>query len=129
MYQHSFCELGLKLAVNRSEQKRDDKRQTTNQQPESSAISASSLTGLDFSWAGLVCSWSGLGWAGLGWAGLPRWLGWLSWLGWLRAGPAGWSPAASHHVRWYGRRCLDDCRVIAASANLYATSCLSAAAR
>ena len=62
MYQLSFCELGLKLAVIRSEQKRDE--HPTDQQPDSSAISASSLIGLG--WAGL--DW--LGWAGLGWAGL-----------------------------------------------------------
>ena len=75
MYQLSFCELGLKLAVIRSEQKRDN-QPTTEQQPESSAISASSLTGLDFSWAGLVCSWAGLDWAGLLLGGAGLQLGW-----------------------------------------------------
>ena len=82
MYQLSFCELGLKLAVIRSEQKRDKhpnerpNKQPNEQQPDFSAISAFSLTGLDFSWAGLVCSWAGLGWAaaGLGWAAAG--LGW-----------------------------------------------------
>ena len=59
MYQLLFCELGLNLALIRSKQKRDDR--PTEQQPESSAISASSLSGLDFSWAGLGCSWAGLG--------------------------------------------------------------------
>ena len=70
MYQLSFCELGLKLAVIRSEQKWDNNRRTTGQHPESSAISAPSLAWLGWAGAGLGWAGSGLGWAaaGLGWA-------------------------------------------------------------
>ena len=62
MYQLSFYELGLKLAVIRSGQKHEEhpNKQPTKQHPDSSAISASSLIWLDFSWTS-----AGLGWAGL----------------------------------------------------------------
>ena len=73
MYQHSFCELGLKLAVNRSEQKRDDKQRTNNQPTNNpNLVQSQPPAWLGWTSAGLGCRWAGLGWTGLGcsWAGL-----------------------------------------------------------